>query len=181
MSYIEQFKKLFKVPMKIYSQGNEDEWTKFESSYGIKFPKDYKMIINEYGTGSINNFLWILNPFDSDENINYSEKAKVMLDTYLEVKEIFPEDYEYSVYPEKEGLLPWGFTDNGDELYWQTNEQLDSWRIVIYESASSVSYTYDMCLTEFLYKLFRREIECPAFPTSLFEEEASFVAVPDIE
>ena len=32
------------------------------------------------------------------------------------------------------GLLPWGYTDNCDELYWLTDGEPDGWKIVVHES-----------------------------------------------
>lgn len=42
---------------------------------GMILPLDYKKFINKYGTGSINDFIWILNPFSENENLNLIKKV----------------------------------------------------------------------------------------------------------
>lgn len=62
------------------------------------------------------------------------------------------------------GLLPWGFTDNGDELYWLTQEDSSSWTIVVYESCSSDYHEYPMSMVDFLYEIVSGNMVCGAFP-----------------
>lgn len=173
MDYIELFKKVIKVPESPCNNGNKADWEEFENKEIQIFPDDYKAFINTYGSGVINNFIWILNPFEKNENINFFKKSKEMLDAYSELKQMFPNDYVYDVYPQSKGLLPCGVTDNGDEIYWKTDQHINDWKIIVYDS-SAESYEYDMSLIEFLYKICIKEIMCEAFPDDLFDKEAKF-------
>lgn len=162
-NYFELLKDILAIPKNIYNINNYKEWSKFEEKLGIVLPNDYKYFITTYGTVSINNFIWFLTPFSKDENINYLKKMNIMLQSYSISKKIFPEYFIHNIYPEKDGILPWGYTENGDELYWKTSEK-DNWEIVIYESRSSNFCIYKMEFTEFIYKLITKEIVCEAFP-----------------
>lgn len=166
-NYFELLKQVLLKADVPYNCGTEEQWNIFQDEVGIEFPSDYKEIINYYGTGGIDNFLWFLTPFETDKNVNYSFKMSVMLDAYAESKRKFPEYFSYNIFPEENGLLPWGYTDNGDELYWKTASDTDDWEIVVYESRSPEAYHYKMGLAEFLYKLICKEIECYAFPDDL--------------
>ncbi len=177
MKYYEMFKTIFNVPQNTCNNGDLEKWEKYEKEMNIIFPKDYKKFINEYGTGTINNFFWFLTPFDEDNNINYSIKSKEMISNYLMGKEMMPEYYTYEMYPKKGGLLPWGYTENGDELYWKTEENMDKWKIVVCGSGPSDALEYDMSFSEFLYKYFKGELICEALPDSLLEEVPYFVSV----
>ena len=115
--YLEKLKSILRVPQATCSKGDNFRWVKLEKEYGFNFPSDYKDFINTYGTGSVNDFIWILTPFESSEHINIFSRAEVMRNSYNYLKESYPDDFKYSIYPDKKGLLPWAFADNGDELY----------------------------------------------------------------
>lgn len=167
-------------PDEVYNTGSKEMWEEFEGETSIHFPDDYKELISTYGTGGIGDFLWFLTPFAEDENVNYTERADVLLEAYQTSKGNSPEYFPFNVYPEENGLLPWGYTENGDELYWKTGAAFEDWEIVVYESASPDYYSYKMSLSEFLYKIITKELECDIFPDDLFEEEVIYTAV-DVE
>lgn len=177
MDYIIELKKLLKKPNKVYSIGSEKEWSQIQKKLGIFFPKDYIAFINYYGTGGMGDFLWFLTPFEEDENVNYKKRSSIMLDAYQESKIKFPEYYFYKLYPEKNGLLPFGYTDNGDELYWLTKGNAEQWHIVIYESRSPEFYYYSMGLAEFLCKMIKGEISCEIFESDIFYSGMEYTAV----
>ena len=172
LDYVELLGNVITAPEKTFDTGSSEEWNKFEKEIGIIFPDDYKKIIRKYGTGGLENFIWFLTPFDSDNNVNYVKRMRWMLDAYNVSKSKFPDDFKYNTYPEKDGLLPWGYTDNGDELYWKTSSSPENWEIVIYESASSENHNYKMSLAEFLYKLITKQLICDILPDDLFNGKA---------
>lgn len=177
MTYFGLLKNILSVPQIVYNVGNEKAWHDFEKNIGIVFPKDYKDLIGTYGTGGIGNFIWFLTPFEEDDNINFLKKMNAMLEAYRISKSHFPNYFIHNIYPEKDGLLPWGYTDNGDELYWKTNDFPEKWSIVIYESVSPEYHEYKMQLTEFLYKIITRGLICDVFPEDLFEGKEDYVSV----
>ena len=144
-------------------------WEGVEKNIGITFPMDYKMFIDSYGEGAVNEFLWVLSPFSENENLNCIEKYKVMKDAYNSMKNEFPEQFPFKFYNGKTGLFPWGITDNGDELFW--NFTGDIAELVVYESRYSGNMSYAVSMEEFLYKLLKKEIVCPIFPDDFILEE----------
>ncbi len=114
--------------------GDKEQWGEFFGILGTGLPTDYVKFIETYGTGGIDNFLWILTPFVNDENVNYLGRQKEMMNSYIQSKKSFPQYYKHNVYPSSGGILPWAYTDNGDELYWLTDGKPDEWKIVVYES-----------------------------------------------
>lgn len=175
--YLELLKKVLIKPSVTYNTGTDNMWNNFEREERIVFPQDYKEIINYYGTGGIGNFIWLLTPFDNDKNVNFVHKMYLMLDSYKESKSKFPEDFKYNIFPEKKGLLPWGYTDNGDELYWETDDNFENWKVVIYESRSANYFYYEMGLSEFLYKLICNQINCDIFPDNISKGNIKYDAV----
>lgn len=140
----------------------KNSWKEVEDKIGIKFPKDYKMFINLYGEGGINEFLWILSPFSKNEYLNSMEKFKVMKESYNSMKQEFPKQFLFDFYDGQNGLFPWGVTDNGDELFWNYND--GTIEIIVYGSRYLDNEKYLMTMEEFLYKLLKRNIICPLFP-----------------
>lgn len=176
-SYFSLLQKIVPKPDVVFHTGDEESWKRFELEIGIVLPDDYKELINTYGTGGIGNFIWFLTPFVNDDNVNYLKKMSVMIEAYKTSKDSFQEYYKYDVFPAENGLLPWGYTDNGDELYWKTDAEVDNWEIVVYESASPDCYNYKMSVSEFLYKIIIRELRVDFFSDELFDEEIKYVSV----
>lgn len=147
----------------------KNSWEEVEKKLGITFPEDYKIFIDSYGEGGINEFLWILSPFSKNEYLNSIEKFKVMKDAYINMQSEFPEQFSFDFYNGKTGLFPWGITDNGDELFW--NYKGDILELVVYESRYASNMSYIMSMEEFLCKLLRKEIICPIFPDDFILEK----------
>lgn len=110
-----------------------------------------------------------MTPFEEDDNIDFFKRMNAMLEAYRISKSHFPNYFIHNIYPEKDGSLPWGYTDNGDGLYGKTNGSPEKWSIVIYGSASPEYHEYEMRLTEFLYKIITRELICDVFTEDLSE------------
>lgn len=162
--YINKLENIFKSNNKLADKYTKEKWNEIEFKLGIKLPTDYKSFINRYGVGCINDFLWVLNPFTQNSNLNLIEKGKKIREAYIISKNAFPEDFIHDVFPSIDGLLPCAITDNGDEIFWLTSNVVDEWNIIVYESRSSGYYEYNMGLAEFLYKILTKDIKCSAFP-----------------
>lgn len=173
--YINQLKSIMKSKTQQMNISDSNKWNAIEKQMRTKLPSDYKEFINEYGTGSINEFMWILTPFDEDEYVNLITRGDKISKAYIESKIKNPQYFKHEVFPNKGGILPWGYTENGDELYWLTVENSDEWHIIVYESRSSDYYEYSMGMVEFIYKLVSGKIICPAFPDDFPGEDYEFI------
>lgn len=167
--------KLLTPPVIPLNTGDEEQWKHFFGVLGTELPTDYIKFIQTYGTGGVDNFLWILTPFLDDENVNFLRRQKEMAEAYIQSKTSFPEYFKHDVFPEVGGLLPWAYTDNGDELYWLTDGKPDEWKVVVYESRSSEYRTYSLNMTEFLFQILSKELVCDIFPEDFPSDEFVFV------
>ncbi len=173
--YISKLENIIKPSNDLSDKYTKEKWDEIELALGIKLPTDYKEFINKYGVGSINDFLWILNPFTENSNLNLIKKGEEIREAYITSKNEFPDDFMHDMFPSNGGLLPCAITDNGDEIYWLTSNTSDEWNIVVYESRSSDYYEYSMGLAEFLYKILEKEIECSAFPDDFPGDKCEFI------
>jgi hypothetical protein len=154
--------------------GDPGQWQQFEARYEVTLPDDYKAFVNTYGTGHIDEVIFSYNPFcqrpilkASYDYAKWLEEAKSinhLKQTYGEV--VFP----FPVYPEASGLLPWGSTDNGDRLYWQTTTRTDDWSVVVSEVRSDNFETLACSMTDFIRGLLTRDIRSRIIGPYIFED-----------
>lgn len=149
------------------------DWSKVEESLQTVLPEDFKEFISTYGTGEIANHLIIFNPFAKSDTYNLIEQMKVLTMTYNYFKRKRPQDFPYAAFPEQEGLLPFGLTVNGDQLFWLTNRDSE-WTIVVREQETGMFSHYKESMTDFLYKLLNKEIPNNLLPKELSTNKLSF-------
>jgi hypothetical protein len=139
--------------------GSTNEWQSVEETIGTRLPSDYKQYINTYGSGSIGDFLWPYNPFSRTEALNLMQRNESDLGALREIRELAGEDeVPYPLYPEPEGLLSWGISDNGDVLYWLTQGDPDDWHVIINESRGPWFERFEESATSFLANLITGDI-----------------------
>lgn len=170
--YQSKLKNILQSSDKFMSNYSKKMWSDIEEKHNIFFPDDYKWFISNYGTGLINDFILVFNPFSENKNINFFDQIEYLLESYLISKEYDQEAFYWSVYPEKGGLLPFGRTLNGDELYWKTDGNPNEWKIVICDK--DLCKEYNSGLVELLYKILIREEKIHCFPEDAFEEQPFF-------
>ena len=158
--YLEKIQEMFPP---IYSNINKFCW----KSLDINYPYDYKQLVNCYGAFGIDEFLWIINPFSQNDLFN-QKKAAELEEAYKISKHQLSEVFKFDIFRENKGLIALGGTENGDELFWLVNNS--HWSIIVYQTRSNIYYKYDMELSEFLYKLIKKEILCPCFPVDFPSE-----------
>lgn len=149
-------------------------WSEVEASLGTPLPEDYKRFIDQYGSGAINGFVTVFNPFSRRPGLSLLEQSKQNLETLRTLHDAFGEPRPYELHPALSGLLPVAITDNGDVVHWLTDVEPSKWSIVVNE-ARSPDYEHFACdLTTFLAGVLRKSITCRAFPASAFDREPDF-------
>lgn len=137
-------------------------WDRAERIFG-KLPADYKEFAMLYGDGTICDFIWILNPGSTNNNLNYVTKTSVVLDAMRSVI-LAGEACPFAMWPERDGLLPFGITDNGDVLYWHTCGDADMWTVVVNAGRDSEYEQYRCSMSEFIISILEKKIRCQIFP-----------------
>lgn len=173
MNYLEKLKQVLSLPKKkILPDNYEELWADYEKALNVSFPEDYKKLLIHYGGGGIGDFIWLFHPFYGDGGETAVNEC-ISAHNYL--REKYPEDYPYETLPAENGLIPWGRTDNGDVLYYQTNADINKWNIVIHTRGEAF-FEYDMTLCEYLYKVITNKIVfvCLEEDDIIFEGTAQF-------
>jgi len=151
-------------------------WSKAERLIGIALPNDFKDFVQYYGTGQIGDFISILNPFSRHNTLNLVVQAPLQVEVLRELSEE-GETLPYPLFPNPNGLLPAGLTDNGDVIYWITAQHPDDWEIAINEARSPTYESYRCGLVEFLYQLTLGRIHSSILPTSVVRGALHFESV----
>jgi hypothetical protein len=163
MSSIEKLLRILPPPL-LPVDGLLDNFGALEQRLG-RMPADYKEFIKRYGTGSIGRFIWILNANAHNSHLNLLQEMEPILGALRHLRRS-GEPCPYRLYPESDGLLPYGKTDNGDVLYWLTVGKPERWPVVV-NAAREPSYErFDCDMTGFLIGILTREIRSSIFPAS---------------
>lgn len=170
---IELLENQLPVPSNPLESDDAIKWQTFQNSIGLELPQDYKDFIQRYGTGCIDSFVWIFNPFSRNEHLNLKDQMTEILDTLRMLKYDQP---AFPLFPERGGLLPCGATDNGDTIFWITSGEPAHWRIAVHESRGPQWENYAFSLTDFLAKILSKDIICPIFPEDFPSDSPTFAA-----
>lgn len=141
-----------------------DTWTDVEVSLRQNLPSDFKEFVRSYGTGCIDNFLWVFNPFSANPHLNLLHQLEPRLNAEREIRDKFPHLVPFALFPERGGLLPFGASDNGDVLFWLTEGVPDQWAVVVCESRGDEYSRFNCTMTEFLAGILNRTLKCEVFP-----------------
>lgn len=153
----------------------DHNWAAVFTKLGVSnLPTDYKEFVSTYGTGSIGEFLWIMNPFSKNQNLNlemavYSRKA------YEAMKQEFPDDFPR----ESNSLLTWAVTDNGDDTVWLLgDENPNLWQVGFHgrNVLEGVELT-GLTTSEFLEAILEKKLESSIFPSDFLKADKKFTPV----
>lgn len=139
-------------PPKASFQPTTDDWRAAEDRLGLKMPEDYKRLVETYGDFYFAEFLYVLNPFSENKNLNLFSRGEVILDAERTTRSAFPEHYPIDLYPEEKGLLPFVITDNGDAAFWITRGAPERWAILVKDARAPEFEVHFISTATFLYQ-----------------------------
>jgi hypothetical protein len=111
---------ILKPPPTPRDSGTPAGWADVARRIGKVLPGDYMKFIELYGSGTIADWLTVLNPFAPSDHENLFVAAFEFLATLREVKTEFPEEVPFPLFYEPHGLLPWASSTDGDLFCWST-------------------------------------------------------------
>lgn len=164
-------------PVSPSESGKVMKWPLIEDN--LSFPSDYVDFINTYGSGRIAEFIVIFNPFSQNEDVNFFEQYKFILEDLNYLNESDSDYYKYQLYPKDNGLIPVGVTDNGDYIFWVVNSKRNSdlWGAAIIPSRSPEVEYSDNGLTTFLESLLANRVKYKSFPDSFPPDVVKFETI----
>src|SRR5829696_7595805 len=135
---LERLRELLPPPAEPVEAGRPDGWDEIEAALGTGLPGDFKAFTELYGSGMVDDFLYLFNPFAAGEDGNLLVETDRVLDGYRQTRARFPDRLPLPPFPDEGGVLPVGRTDNGDELYWVTEGDPDDWPVALLASRAAL-------------------------------------------
>ena len=173
---IERLLELMPAPDAAYETQGHD-WLSVQDALGTDLPSDYKEFLSIYGTGVVGEFLWVLNPFSSNPNLNL-EKIRYFQEAYQQMKELFPEEYPRERLPHTGSFLTWAVTDNGDSLFWVLDDsEPNSWCVGIHSSDQGEEELTGLTMSGFLEVLLEKKLESSILPIQFLNIDKDFAPI----
>lgn len=134
-----------------------------EQILGIHFPPDYVAFSRVYGSGTIDvgNYWWKVESAAGP-------KLPHFILHYLCTRggsrsRGFGEKLPFGLFPERDGLLPFGYCDT-DYFTWLVDGEPSTWKVVLNWSWADDAYAiFDMGFVEFWVKALSLQIEIPGY------------------
>jgi hypothetical protein len=153
------------------------DWGDVVTQLGFSLPVDYMQFVESFGSGSLNDFIWVFTPFATNKNLNLLYQLTCTLGGLRALKEEHPDLVPYPLLFEPGGLFPWGVTDNGDQLFWITKGETGRWRTVVLPRHAHKTVEFSMPMTTFLARLLSGKLVCDGLPSSVFSSAPYFKPV----
>jgi hypothetical protein len=161
---LEQLRRLLPPPDQPLEAAPPDGWAEVEAALGTGLPDDFKAFTQLYGSGKVDDFLYLFNPFAEGQDGNLLFEKDRVLAAYAETRARFPARLPLPPFPEDGGVLPLGRTDNGDELYWVTGGDPRDWPVALLESRAARQEVHRMPVTGLLAALAAGELVSAILP-----------------
>jgi hypothetical protein len=162
---LDRLRMLLGEPLEPVEAPPQAEWNRLEARLGFALPADYKGYIDRYGSGFVDQFLWVLNPFSSNEHLRFPDSSDRQLSILRWLREQGNETLPYPIHPESGGVLLWAETANGDCFYWLTDEgSPDDWRVTVNESRAPNWHDHPGPMSSLLADLLDGTVTIEFFP-----------------
>ncbi|EKY3200908.1 SMI1/KNR4 family protein [Cronobacter turicensis] len=171
---INKLTQLLPPPASPSDSGKGKTWPLIAGS--INFPSDYVDFINTYGSGRIAEFIVIFNPFSKDENLSFFDQYNYILEDLNYLIEADKDYYKYKLYPEDNGLIPVGVTDNGDYIFWvvTSKENSEQWGTAIIPARSPDVEYFECNLVTLIEQILDRSLKARSLPDAFPSQPVSF-------
>lgn len=172
--FLSHLKIILVPPHSPSENGDKDIWPPIDVN--ISFPDDYVDFTKSYGTGRIADFIALFNPFTKNDDLDFFEQKKPILEDFNYLIDEDSDYYNYTLYPNKGGLLPVGVTDNGDYFFWVVSnvENSNLWGTAIVASRSPDVEYFDMNITSLLAGILSKKIKPDSLPGNFPYKQVTF-------
>ncbi|MGC4747623.1 SMI1/KNR4 family protein [Micromonospora sp. DT201] len=136
--------------------GRPFDWSLIERSLGnLALPGDYKALVERFPDGRFAEAITVIRPGvkrgDPEDFLGYySHRLNDMREWRADGDGVFP----YPIFPEPDGLLPWGEGPRGELFFWLTNStEPDSWIVVWADVDFTEWHSFSGGVCQFLLKV----------------------------
>ncbi|MFF5257941.1 hypothetical protein ACFY4C_03270 [Actinomadura viridis] len=133
-------------------QGAEGiDWTAVERRLGHRIPCDYKGLVARFPRGVFNDYLTVAVPGDNGDETDLIGGFEFVLEDFRNWRSNEPDMIPYPLYPEPQGLVPWGGSTQGETFFWlPEGADPDEWDVVAVSSDGSGWRRFPASATDFV-------------------------------
>jgi len=165
--------KILQAPDVPVEQPASNDWAMLDFDFR-EFPLDFKQFLSLYGTGQIDNFLWILNPFSKNKYLNNISQLDLIREGFHIAEKDFGEEVP-SLFPASGGLLPFAITDNGDTVFFKTEGLSSKWSILVTSPRDPEKDVFHFGFSAWLLQTLTKTIKNCCFPSDFPLEKPIFI------
>lgn len=140
-------------------------WGETERLLG-QLPEDYREFLECFGSGCLNDFIWVFNPASRNRHLQLVARNERILSALRELR-AGGEECPYPLWPEPRGLLSFGVTDNGDYLFWLTTGEPRHWPVVVNAGREPTYEEFSCDMTDFLAGIVTGRLRSSILPEDL--------------
>lgn len=130
------------------------DWPEVFTALGTELPPDYVALIDTYGGGCFDGYLWLLAP----------DTSYGLLEVAEEREKAFEELFDWEDRPcGAARVIPWATTDNGEYVYWIVDGEPAEWVVAVDEARGDGWERHEMGCVEFLRATLTGEVRCELF------------------
>ena len=136
------------------------DWSEVSARLGTELPADYVELIEAYGGGQVDDYLYLLEPFCANESYDLVRAAAERAEAF-ELLWSGGETKPSFLDVRGQRLLPWASTDNGEFCYWLASPGVppDEWPVVVNEGRGPEWEHFDLGCAAFLLAVMRRTVD----------------------
>ena len=129
-------------------------WTEIESDLSIRFPIDYRNMIEHFGPGTFADVLDVYTPGVENSLLEIRAFTRSNAEAIRSRLPKIAASYPYPIYPDEGYILPAATFVDGERVYWLTGSaDSDRWPLLL-RLRGRGWHRFEMSLTEFILKLF---------------------------
>ncbi|MGW6442937.1 SMI1/KNR4 family protein [Lentzea sp. NPDC055074] len=109
----------------------ELDWKRVEREFGVRFPSDYRALMERFPSGCFRESVEVQNPVENAEELaHYRDRNAWQTETYADESNGYLDEVPYRMFPEPGGLFLWGHNDAAGTFWWITDsDDPDTWRV----------------------------------------------------
>ena len=136
-------------PPAVPSEPFRGRWEPIEVALGTPLPPDYKDFARLYGGGTLFDFMYVQTPRTADGGTQFARWVGEICRSWGHMERETPTVY----WPAPGGLLPFGYSMDGDYFFWLTSGPPEAWRVAVWDRGGFEGEnveTFDRDFTDFL-------------------------------
>lgn len=158
------------------------DWGDVQAALGIELPTDYRCLVDEFGGGHIDEYLYLSEPQRRNPYYELCEAGSdrvEALEHFWDRGEERPEELAGT----GARVYPWAITDNGEALYWlmEPGTPADDWIVTVNEARGPRRDRFDVGCLGFLTGVLSGRITSETLSSLFPAHPNSFERIPALE